>query len=121
MTPPTKTELESVSNLLSLGVITSRAAILLTLLGQDTAALSVGDLAERLAVSIPRISMLGDTLSKQGLVERVIPASDQRKISLALTQAGYASARAALRCLRAFSAPCAASEKEVESPPAAVA
>jgi DNA-binding MarR family transcriptional regulator len=103
MTPPTETELASVSNLLCFGVITSRAALLITLLGQDTAAMTMGDLAEQLKVRIPRVSMLGNTLSKDGLVERIIPAADQRKISLALTQAGYAAARAALNGLRAFS------------------
>lgn len=99
---PTTQEIASVRRLLEAGVITSRSALLLTLLRSDTGACQVGPLAAILGVSIPRASMLGDTMVKMTLVDRCIPASDMRKVTLALTQRGYAVARNHLNLLRAF-------------------
>ena len=100
---PTAHEITSLRKLLAAGVANSRTALLLTLLSKDTGAYQIGPLAAVLAVSIPRVSMLGDTLVKLGLVDRCVPASDLRKATLALTVRGYEVSRDHLRLLREFS------------------
>lgn len=75
------------------GTVSSRAAILVLLLSSDTGSLQVMLIAETLAMSIPRVSMLGATLEKQGLIDRCVPVSDMRKVSLALNQQGYETAK----------------------------
>lgn len=82
--------------------MTSRAVILLVLACSDTGSCQIGPLAALLGFSIPRVSMLGDTMVKMGLVDRCVPASDLRKASLALTVTGYAAARDVLVVMRNF-------------------
>ncbi len=100
---PTTQEIASLRRLLELGAVTSRSAVLLVLAHGDTGSCQIGPLAARLGFSIPRVSMLGDTMVKMGLVDRCVPASDLRKASLALTVVGYAAARGVLGALRDFS------------------
>lgn len=97
---PTAHEITSLRKLLAAGVVNSRAALLLMLLGRDTGSLQIGSLAAALGVSIPRVSMLGDTLVKLSLVDRCVPASDLRKVTLALTVRGYDVSRDHLRLIR---------------------
>lgn len=87
------TAIETLRDLVADGTITSRSAILVLILGSDTASRQVGVIAEKLAMSVPRVSMVGVTLEKQGLVSRCVPASDLRKVSLALESPGYETAR----------------------------
>lgn len=101
---PTAQEISSLGKLLDAGVITSRAALLITLLHDIAGSCQIGPLAVSLGVSIPRVSMLGDTLVKFGLVDRCVPASDLRKATLALTVKGYKTSRAHLLLLREFGA-----------------
>lgn len=107
MSPTTEKETKAARQLLDAGVITSRSALLLTLLGSDTGSCQVGPLAKKLGLSIPRVSMLGDTLVKMKLADRCVPAADLRKVAFALTKDGYTIARHQLTMLRAFSADAA--------------
>lgn len=100
---PTTQEIASLCRLLKLGAVTSRAAVLLVLASGATGSCQIGPLAALLGVSIPRVSMLGDTMVKMGLVDRCVPASDLRKASLALTVVGYAAAQNVLDAMRKFS------------------
>lgn len=115
MTPTTEEETTTARKLLDAGVITSRTALLLTLLGSDTGACQVGPLASKLGLSIPRVSMLGDTLVKMKLADRCVPASDLRKVTLALTSSGYTLARHQLAMLRAFSADAASVQPAIRA------
>lgn len=99
---PTAHEIVSLRRLLELGAVTSRAALLVALARGDTGSCQIGPLAALLGFSIPRVSMLGDTMVKMGLADRCVPASDLRKASLALTVNGYAASREVLNALRSF-------------------
>lgn len=103
MRNPLPAELASIALLLHNGTLTSRAAVLVTLLGFDTDACQMGPLASALGLSVPRVSMLGYTMVKDGLVDRCVPASDLRKTALALTPIGRAAASGHLAMLRLFS------------------
>jgi DNA-binding MarR family transcriptional regulator len=67
--------------------------MLLVILNSDTASCQVRTIADNLGMSIPRVSMIGMTLEKQGLISRCVPASDLRKVALALEAPGYEAAR----------------------------
>lgn len=99
---PTTLEIASICSLLSMGALTSRASLLLLLLKSDRGSCQIGPLAALLGVSVPRVSMLGDTMVKLGLVDRCVPASDLRKTSLALTTTGRVTAVGVLVALRSF-------------------
>ena len=116
MAPTTEKETDAARKLLDAGVITSRSALLLTLLGSDTGSCQVGPLAKKLGLSIPRVSMLGDTLVKMKLADRCVPAADLRKVAFALTTDGYTIARHQLTMLRAFSADAAADQQSTRQP-----
>lgn len=100
---PTAQEIASSCLLLEAGVISSRAVLLLTLLRSDTGACQIGPLAAILGFSIPRTSMLGDTMVKDELIDRCVPMNDLRKVSLALTVKGRETAVKHLTLLRGFS------------------
>lgn len=100
--PTTEKEADTIRQLLDVGAVTSRAALLITLLDSDTGAYRVGPLATRLGLGVSSVSMLGVTLVKLGLVDRCVPATDLRKATFALTTAGYTLARRQLALLRAF-------------------
>ncbi len=104
MLPPTANELSSLRTLLAEDIINTRTALLVALLGQEDASCQIGSLADDFGISIPRVSMLSETMVRDGLVDRVVPASDQRKTALALTQRGYEVARHRLGILRGFTA-----------------
>lgn len=104
MTPTTEKETDAIRHMLDAGAVTSRAAVMMIILGGNDGAYQIGALAVRLGLGVSSVSMLGNTLAKLGLVDRCVPAADLRKTTLALTATGYASARSQLTMLREFGA-----------------
>lgn len=103
MQPPSQAERQIITEMLRNTTINSRAALLIVLLGNDTGACQIGLLAGSLGLSIPRVSMLGDTMVKDGMVDRCVPMNDLRKVSFALTDKGRAAAVSHLGLLRRLS------------------
>lgn len=62
---------------------------------------SLSDVAEHLGLSLPTTSKLIDRLVGRGLVTRQSAADDRRRVTLALTEAGQATLREAVRFTQA--------------------
>ncbi|MHB1523222.1 MAG: MarR family winged helix-turn-helix transcriptional regulator [Candidatus Dormibacteria bacterium] len=62
---------------------------------QGVGPLTVGQLAERLQVSMPSASLMLDRLEEQGLTARTRDAEDRRLVHVQLTEKGEAEVRAA--------------------------
>lgn len=104
MSHATAEEVNTVAALRKNGTISTRVAIVLTLLGCDKVSCQIGPLARRLGVGVAVASMVGDTLVREGHVDRCYPADDLRKAALALTPTGRAVATGHLELLRAIGA-----------------
>lgn len=103
MQPPSLYELHAIAAMRANDTIPTKVAVLLLLLGQNGEALQVGEIGRRLGLKLPVVSMTGDALRRDGSIERVCPAHDQRKTSFALTDMGRRRAEKHLKLLRAIS------------------
>jgi len=75
----------------SQGLTGTQVRILGLLLDDD--GIPSGELAERIGLAPSTVTRVCDVLVKKGLVERFQPDDDRRKVNLALTPAGFRSAR----------------------------
>lgn len=104
MQRPSRDELQVLALLRCNDTISSRVAVLVTLLGCETEACQVGLLATNLGAGVSALSMVGDALVKDGLVDRCYPIHDMRKTSFALTSLGREAAYVHLGLLRRMDA-----------------
>jgi len=76
-----------------LGLNPTQAQVLVALRGSPAAGLRLSELAGRLGVSAPTVSVSVGTLERKGLVRKAPAADDARALAITLTEAGRAEAR----------------------------